>query len=132
MNIGIMSARNAQDLLDDLRARRNTSRKKKRRKRDGPRSYPPRGGGSAEVVIFQFESFSYGLECAACNATVLLEGCGVNVGASITVYDELGCFFDVPEALISGVKGFAMKMKSSDPYDAGCRWVVTYMCCAEG
>lgn len=102
---------------------------KKRQRRNRRES-----GGGAEIIMFQLGSqpFVYGEECTTCNATVLLEGCGLSVGSSVQVVDEAGCFFDVPESLLSGKTGFATKMKGGGTYGQSCQWVVVWMCCVEG
>jgi len=87
-------------------------------------------GGGADIVLFEITGFAYGQECEACNATVIMEGCNTNAGDSIEVSDEAGCFFDVPEEILEGQRGFAVRMKDPSGYE-GCKWVVMSMCCTE-
>lgn len=88
------------------------------------------GRAGTDIVLFEIDSFVYGLECEACNATVIMKGCNTTAGESIEVYDEAGCFFDVPEEILEGQRGFAVRMKDPSGYE-GCKWVVMSLCCTE-
>lgn len=109
--------------------RENLRRERGRQPRQG--RWHKKKSSHTGIVLFEIDSFVYGLECEACNATVIMKGCNTTAGESIEVYDEAGCFFDVPEEILEGQRGFAVRMKDPSGYE-GCKWVVMSLCCTEG
>lgn len=111
--------------------------------------YPVLSGsksGGAEIIHFRIIEVlrGVGLDCNACLCEVINTACGMGspaIGDEVPVWDGLGCNFNLPESLLIGLEGYAMKM--TNPNAGGeesdteftetgpCRWEVQRMCCAE-
>lgn len=104
------------------------------------------GGSSTQIVEFRILSFvrGFGLDCNAVRAVVTNIGCGttgVSIGDLINVWDGLLCTFAIPEDLLIGVHGYAIRMLNpgADEYEVVggivetgiCRWEVLRICCVE-
>lgn len=88
-----------------------------------------KAGGGSEIIRFTIDSMDEYDECASAQATVDEVACELSTpspGETITVYDGLGCFFNVPPNDLMGLKGYAAKMEGS--YE--CRWEVISLCCS--
>lgn len=73
------------------------------------------GGGAGEHVLFRITAADTDC-CVSVTATVVGGPCSGNpvTGDSITVYDEAGCFFNVPAIELINLYGFAQKLKFPD------------------
>jgi hypothetical protein len=110
------------------------------------------GGSGGETILFEIirPLRGVGVDCNAMECEVLNVSCGLaspSIGALVPVYDELGCVFNAPEALLNGKRGYATRMSNpqygNDPLTITpgtegiseptgvCRWSVQVMCCVE-
>lgn len=109
-------------------------------------------GGGGEKILFEIirPLRGVGLDCNAMECAVLNVACGMispQIGDVVAVYDELGCVFNAPELLLTGVRGYAVNMGNpdygNDPLtispgtegieepEGDCRWSVDTLCCVE-
>lgn len=106
------------------------------------------GGGGPNIIQFQIVTADCQSLCAI--ATVQARNCGdTRVGDEVLVHDAVGCFLTGSEALLEGLKGYAVEMNGSDQCagtgtwpsqwtgtgtsespTAGCSWHIISLCCA--
>jgi len=109
----------------------------------GEASVLPNGGsGSGATILFEISSVD-----TSCKDYAVVEVLGGPCGSTpvrsdvLNVFDEAGCFFDLPDNEFSnlvGVRGFAVQLEMpfadstrSCPEKPECRWVITQLCCPD-
>lgn len=85
------------------------------------------GGSSATIDLVLFELETVDCQNGTATATVLNYICDGedNIGDTIDLVDDMGCYLVGPPELLVGVKGKAVKMAGA--YD--CEWTILSLCC---